>query len=938
MYPNATLTTHYSTSASSTSESSTSDPFAGFILQGISSGSKDGGNATTRSTTALRETGRPLTSAASRVDSSNASQSVPSTKTAITSNPAVFYYNSTDDRDALSRAAQCWSEIMTWTTQSREWYNKKIAGHTWPITYSVTTDIQTTVYTDTYYPSRVSTYKLCDGSPRANVRPWTSTTLTTTASDEYTFTSPATPTFTPQPCTPSKEQCHLWYNQSNVEQVNQQQFDNLCGNPAHGRTPCIFGISGAVELIYFPVEIATGNGSLCAKTHSTITPPVSGNEVGVVTSLGHTFRADSAYISIHSLWAYYDDFQLTVGPTFKDYILTLASSEVSTQCNGDGIPTSMNWADLNWPVPASAYSCQARCSRGPFFERSTPAQCSTIWSDVNPLLAIPTKVKDLAPEWSTCVFKDANLGFANYWFDPPIALHPAEAAAQPTMPADPATTPAAPSSTPRIPAASSTMSPTPHSNSVESSTAFHAPPASTAEPSLPSSEDNDPINAPSKTSNGDLSTQATFEQPSTNPLEQTRPLDPAATNSAIGTSSAQQSSVGASVDQAPALSILTHALSSGSPPPVVSSDDPGTPSSVSLPVFSFDPTTASSQSGIVISLGGQVATALPTSNGFILGTHTLPIGVYTTISGTLLQAGSGALIVGSSYLGASLLDAKSPLTAAAGSLTLTASQVNPNVWAVDGQTLSGGGPVGTVSGQMITADSDGLALLAGQKTAVLSSVPSTAKQNAGAAYTFAAGTNTFTASKAQESSAYVVNGTTLSEGGHAMTVGGATITYGSSGPVLVGSQTTGTLGGVPNHTDRGNVYALGSMTVTASEVSNHPGEYVVNGTTISRGGSAMALSSGTITVGAEGLAAVTPATTERMSTLPSLPTMEVGSSSSTTGALSAGTVKPSTRTLTAETPPAETAARSAASPSICLQSRHVWMAILVTTFYLLCVT
>ena len=854
----------------------------------------------------------------------------------------MFYYNATDDRDALSRAAQCWSEIMTWTTQSREWYNDKIAGHTWPITYSVTTDIQTTIYTDTYYPSQVSTYKLCDGSPRANVRPRTSTTLTTTASDEYTFTSPATPTFTPQPCTPSKEQCHLWYNQSNVEQVNQQQFDNLCGNPAHGRTPCIFGISGAVELIYFPVEVATGNGSLCAKTHSAITPPVSGNKVGVVTSLGHTFRADSAYISIHSLWAYYDDFKLTVGPTFKDYILTLASSEVSTQCNGDGIPTSMNWADLNWPVPASAYSCQARCSRGPFFERSTPAQCSTIWSDVNPLLAIPTKVKELAPEWSTCVFKDANLGFANYWFDPPIALHPAEVAAQPTMPADPATTPAAPSSTPTSPAASSTMSQTPPSSSGESSTAFHAPPASTAEPILPSSDGNDPVNAPSKTSNDDSSPQAPLEKPSTNPFESTQTLEPAAATSAVNgafaTPSAQQSSVIEPVDQAPALSILTHALSSGSPTPVVSSDDPDTPSSVSLPVFSFDPTTTSSQSGIVLTLGGQAATALPTSNGFILETNTLPIGVYTTISGTLFEAGSGDLIIGSSYAGASLLDAASPLTMAAGSVTLTASQVESDVWAVDGQTLSRGGPVGIVSGQTITADSDGLALLAGQNTAALSPVPSTVKQDAGAAYTLAAGTKTLTASKVQDSSAYVVDGTTFSEGGPAMAVDGMTITYGSSGPVLIDSQTTATFGRVSSQTDKGNVYALGPMTVTASEVSNHPNEYVVDGRLVSQGGSAMTLDPATITVGAEGLALVTPATTERMSTIPSLPTMDTGRPPTATTSASASTAKASMRTLTAGVPPTETATSSAASFPKFWQVRHSRMAILVTTFYLLCVT
>jgi hypothetical protein len=166
-----------------------------------------------------------------------------------------------------------------------------------------------------------------------------------------------------------------------------------------------------------------------------------------VTTLGKTFTSGSVYLSIQSLSAYYDGFGYTVGPNFSDFILTLKSEDVSTQCKGNKIATSINWADLNWPVPASAYECQDRCARV-HVGLSTPVECSTIWSDVNPLLAIPTKVKDLSPLWSTCLF-DVPL-LANYWFDPPLALQEHTVADSITKPVAvvPTPTPAEPQSLP----------------------------------------------------------------------------------------------------------------------------------------------------------------------------------------------------------------------------------------------------------------------------------------------------------------------------------------------------------------------------------------------------------------------------------------------------------------------------------------------------------
>lgn len=909
---------------------------------------------------------------------------------AITTHPNI----SNVDKRNISSVLQCYSSLATWRNASASFMNAKIANRTWSVTSTWSYTADSWFGSSTIYPSNPSTYKLCDGTPRVNIRPET-TYMSGTTTLWASFTSTLTPTFSPQPCTPSVPDCRILYVDTNAKDVYENMLLKYCGDPVHlkDQPQCIIG-GGPVELIYFPVK--SDNGSLCK--NDTASPksyrPLDPN-LSQITTLGHTFTSDSVYLSFSTLKATWDGFWDPVGPTFKDLIVPFRSDEISTQCGGwfnaRGPGTQLNYADLNWPVPAHAYSCQQRCTLSQTSSAhlirptnriqwdvntvSPGPECDTIWSDVNPVIALPTRMKSFVSEWSTCSFWNDNL--ANFWFDPPKALHPASVAAEATMPVAPPTTPAAPISTVKSPAAPSTEAMTtaePTSSadpsSQSKSSASHSQPA--IETSLPASPSgDDPQNgspeqfiidtpahstrddAPSSpagglsapdedTAPGDAATQTSINQsmqpapaisiltealtgqplgtglpaateslpevpatsqdaglsarpPTANPDDASLPIfsfDPTSKDPQADASESHTVASSTPLASYIAMGILTvpaaepsegaettqvngQTPSQGGSAPVVSSGDPGTPSSASLPLFSFNPSTTSSQSGIILSLGGQTVTALPNSNGFILGTHTLPIGVYTTISGTLFEAGSGDLIIGSSYAGASLLDAKSPLTMAAGSVTLTASQAadNSKAWVIGGQTLSKGGPVGIVSGQTITADRDGLALVAGEKTAALSPVPSTA-----------------------------------------------------------------TFGEVPGLTDGSKMYALGPMTVKASEVSNHPNEYVVDGTTISQGGSAMTLSSGTITVGAGGLALVTSATTERMSTIPSLPTMDTGEPSTAAHSTSASTAKPSMRTLTAGAPPEETATSSAASFSNFWQARHPGMAILVTTFYLLCVT
>jgi hypothetical protein len=247
-------------------------------------------------------------------------------------------------------------------------------------------------------------------------------------------------------------------------------------------------MGGPVELAYFPVTTA-GNDK-CRANGSTIT-----NTGGptAIEALGTTLTSGSVYLSFQTLYAFQEGFGRRIGPAFTDFILPLPSSAISTQCGGwfsaRGAGTPLNYADLNFPWPASAYNCMNRCRtdlsftiiNGTGASWSPPPQCSTIWSDLNPILAMPTEVRNLVPAWSTCSMWDAAL--PNFVFDPPRALVAGTAVATPT-PAwehQSSTTPASPAAT-SYTALPETMA----STSITSTTPPSIVPSSTAPSSIAS--------------------------------------------------------------------------------------------------------------------------------------------------------------------------------------------------------------------------------------------------------------------------------------------------------------------------------------------------------------------------------------------------------------------------------------------------------------------
>lgn len=200
--------------------------------------------------------------------------------------------------------------------------------------------------------------------------------------------------------------------------------------PAHLGEPCLLG-GGPVRLIYFPVT--TTDGDLCLGNGSTVMPTPTGSGPNTVSTLGTVFTSGTAYVSFATLYASYDGFWNPVGPNFINYILPVSSAAVSTQCGGwfdaYGPGKPLNYANLNYPVPASAYKCMDRCeasyslaANGSEITEPLPAPCSTIWDDYNPMLAVPTEVSKLVPAWSTCKGWDDML--ANFWFDPPVRTVP----------------------------------------------------------------------------------------------------------------------------------------------------------------------------------------------------------------------------------------------------------------------------------------------------------------------------------------------------------------------------------------------------------------------------------------------------------------------------------------------------------------------------------
>ncbi|KAH0284850.1 hypothetical protein KCU62_g8025, partial [Aureobasidium sp. EXF-3399] len=254
-------------------------------------------------------------------------------------------------------ALSCYATYSEWRAASMSWAMTAIDAKSWSSTTTTSSITQTFDTVATVYPSvGLTTYKLCDGSPRVDFEPLTLTSTYTSVTEFDAYVTPGLPTYSSsKPCNASSDDCEYLYYHSGLS-WDDITLEALCGSPAHLGLPCLI-MGGPVELAYFPVT-TVGNDK-CRANGSTIT-----NTGGptVIEALGTTLTSGSVYLSFQTLYAFQEGFGRRIGPAFTDFILPLPSSAISTQCGGwfsaQGPGTSLNYADLNFPWPASAYNYQ----------------------------------------------------------------------------------------------------------------------------------------------------------------------------------------------------------------------------------------------------------------------------------------------------------------------------------------------------------------------------------------------------------------------------------------------------------------------------------------------------------------------------------------------------------------------------------------------------
>ncbi|KAF2168867.1 hypothetical protein M409DRAFT_20880 [Zasmidium cellare ATCC 36951] len=849
----------------------------------------------------------------------------------LTFEPVVWTGNDPN----LARAESCWSAITSQQLESSSFYDASVANRTWPITESSTVYNGTYTYTTVIYPTDASTYRLCDGSPRADIKPATQalTTVSSGYPSTFLFNVTATPTTSlSPPCgTPNTgELCYDWFRYGNLtgdynghESNDARLLHHECGYPSHFAPnsfnatswPCLIA-GGPVQLYYFPVD--TGNQSSCSNRTAISSGSPTTPAPTVVTD-GLTLTSGFVYVSFQTLYAQYDGFSYGPGTGYKDLIMTLASSQVSTNCgNGDvrsaTAGTQINFADFNYPIPASAYSCAHPCEASCVDATCTPQACSTIWDNFNPVMAIPTPVLDLQEAWKTCSFADEN--GVNWLFDPPIALTAAANEVKPSLPGGGGSSPASPTPapgqgqssqpaesqpsagevtvpspkpTPTSPAAQQTSRPAaPESDNLPSTNGNQQPsPSKNDNPPQSNNAGGSPAPSPSNGGNGQSPSNQNSPTNPNSPGSQNTPAQssPAPQNSPSNQNSpAPQNSQGSQESPAPQNSPGAQNSPSNQNPPqdTPSTNNQGSPSNQqsnpngqnspsnqqNSPAGSNNNNNQPAPSIAQVTAGSNTiqATQLPGNSVVVAGT-TLAPGEAATISGVAVSADpSGAgVVVGSqtaAFAPAAAQNNNNEGVFAAGDMTITAANVPGATGAVvvAGKTLSQGGSAAVVNGQMISQGSAGPVVIDGGNTQALNRVGGEGSN------VFAAGSVTVTASPGV-SNAMVIDGTTLSPGGSAAVINGQTISQGSSGLVAFNGDTTQTLNAISNPNP--SVFRAGSLTLTASPATGTDNAMVVDGTTLSPGGSAAVIngqtisadiSGGLVAIGASGTSTLSPAT------------------------------------------------------------------------------
>ncbi|KAK5717934.1 hypothetical protein LTR15_008777 [Elasticomyces elasticus] len=772
-------------------------------------------------------------------------------------------------------------------------------------------------------------YTMCDGYPRLN---GTTTVLSTRSIQTITWTTsfltitPVSRNVSAPTCTIGAEDCSVLqaeYTTSDVaysSQLSQDQSASItstatkptspiCGQPTLPPAvlttmipPACAVNTASLQLLYWPVS--TVSGDLCHGNASTITAtPTIPGQPNTVKYMNTTLTSPTVYFEfknvgvfqqgINSLWCCTDYVASQVYAIGTDYeakhsyqntLLPLPSASVSSRCGllggGFGPPQSMNYADFNVPVPASAYRCQPKCWTNDDLEQyatmsdftyekyATENRCLTIWDDYRPALAVPTEFATVFP---SAGFKDGmslactfilNEAGDNIFFDPPKALTQVQSADGPSAPAPvnagpttstqkisttsligssgpvalvPAATPDSPTApidsaipTPTVVEESTPTAPAQESNLDDSSEDSIEPPSYPAQPIDPDDDLDDPVqpDAPADSPSAPAQADTTDDHPAT----RTQPDQPNNTPNELPDN----------VDTAP--------VDPPSAPTTPSVNDPEDASSPDTAEPVSPETSAAGVGAIILSALG--ATSTP-------------------------NADSGSP-VNNEDAGAQLLNSQTPQTATVRdqAFTVVPEANDPSVVVVaNGQTTAtiAPGETGTVGGQVVSlapSASAGIVIGSGNAAVTLTpgGSPSGPASLASTSYKLPVITVGSAAISANSASQYVVGTQTLAPGGSAVVVSGTTYSLDPSASALVANDVTQSLQPDVSAANTRSLLVAGDHTFTPDSSSAiviagqtlQPGsQTVVAGTTYSLDASASAVAINGVT---QDLQPVSPAT------------------------------------------------------------------------------
>ena len=234
-----------------------------------------------------------------------------------------------------------------------------------------------------------------------------------------------------------------------------------------------------------------------------------------------------------------------------------------------------------------------------------------------------------------------------------------------------------------------------------------------------------------------------------------------------------------------------------------------------------------------LTVGGQIITANP-SNIIVAGSTLTPGGNGITVSGTSLSLGNDRNLV---VNGNSIPIPYAPFDTSPPVFTVEGQEFTalPGGFAVAGSSVVPGGPPVVVSGTPIALGYSGV-LMIGSSSTQLPAAPAVPTADI-----YTVGGQTITANP----TGFVVGSTTLSPGGSPVTISGTVVSLGPSGALLIGPSTINilpTLSAVG-----GPVFTVGGFTFTDSS-----SKVLVDGKTLSAGGSAATIRGTQVSLASDG--------------------------------------------------------------------------------------